>query len=180
MEGAENAEDDSGLLPMDEETEDAGDIHHGDGLISPEEPGAMEEDEYDMEMTGEGADVSSPGGVPTAPATETPRRPIAEDPSSHYTPVFSADPLVTSRQHERFISEWEIEKSEQDLFEMGKSYFETKELERCHEILGRCKSKKSKFLRLYSRYLVSSSDLGSCQSTESPALSRVRTGNRRK
>lgn len=180
-EDAENAGDDSGLLPMDEETEDAGDIHHGGGPISPEEPGITDGDEFDMEMTGEGPDVSSPDGPPTASSAATPGRPIAEDPSSHYTPVFSTDPLATSRQHERFISEWEIEKSEQDLFEMGKSYYETKELERCYEILGRCKSKKAKFLRLYSRYLVSTSAFVLFgHFTDSSALSRVPTGNRRK
>jgi hypothetical protein len=154
MEDAENAGDDSGLLPMDEETEEGGDSHPAAGLISPEEPADAEGDEFDMEMTGEDAEVPSPGRPPAGRPSETPRRPMVDDPSGRYTPAFGADSLANARQHERFISGWEIEKSEQDLFEMGKSYYETKELERCYEMLGRCKSKKAKFLRLYSKYLV--------------------------
>lgn len=155
LEDVENAGDDSGLLPMDEETEDTGAMMGAGGLISPEGAETMEGDEFDMELTGDGAEAPSPYGPTASPATGTPRRPVV-DTGDHYTPGFSADPLAGSRQHERFISEWEVEKSEQDLFEMGKSYYETKELERCYEMLSRCKSKKAKFLRLYSRYLVSS------------------------
>ncbi|KAJ9125164.1 hypothetical protein QFC22_000118 [Naganishia vaughanmartiniae] len=126
--------DDSGMLPMDEETEDATDIREEDGqkpsgAISP--PG---EDEFDMLLSGgtPAYDKPRPG-----PATDMPAQSSTDD----------------ATRHERFVTEWEIEKSELDLFEMGKSYYDTKELERCYEVLGRCKSKKAKFLRLYAKYL---------------------------
>jgi hypothetical protein len=130
--------DDSGLMPMDEETENAINIPDADGLKSPGAISPPGEDEFDM--------LLSRG--PTA--YDKPKSGLAEE-----NPVQPSSNDAT--QHERFVTEWEIEKSELDLFEMAKSYYDTKELERCYEILGRCKSKKAKFLRLYAKYLVSSS-----------------------
>lgn len=152
LEDAEGAGDDSGMLPMDEETEEMRDDVAG-GLVSPEMAETMEADEFDMEMTGDGGELPSRIHTATVPVGGTPSRP-AVDVDMHQDPGFSSEPPAGTNQHGRFISEWEIEKSEQDLFEMGKSYYDTKELERCYEMLSRCKSKKAKFLRLYSKYLV--------------------------
>jgi hypothetical protein len=152
-EDSEGAGDDSGMLPMDEETEEMRD-GVGGGIISPELAETME-DGFDMEMTGDGGELPSRTQTAKAYADGTSGR-MGDDVDMHQTPGFPSEPTASNNnQHGRFISEWEIEKSEQDLFEMGKSYYETKELERCYEMLSRCKSKKAKFLRLYSKYLVS-------------------------
>lgn len=130
--------DDSGLLPMDEETENGTDVREADRLKSPGAISPPEEDEFDMLLSGGSTAYDKP-----------------KPSSSAETPIQSTS--TAANQHERFVTEWEIEKSELDLFEMGKSYYDTKELERCYEMLGRCKSKKAKFLRLYAKYLVSTS-----------------------
>lgn len=153
LEDSEGAGDDSGMLPMDEETEEMRD-DAGGGIISPELAETIEEDGFDMEMTGDGGELPSRAQTAKAFADATSGK-MLDDVDMHQTPGFSSDLAGSNNQHGRFISEWEIEKSEQDLFEMGKSYYDTKELERCYEMLSRCKSKKAKFLRLYSKYLVS-------------------------
>ncbi|GHJ85747.1 hypothetical protein NliqN6_2149 [Naganishia liquefaciens] len=151
LDDAEGAGDDSGMLPMEEETEEVKGDTAG-GLISPELAETMEEvEEFDMEMTGEGDELPSRAHTATAPVVGMPYR--SADVDMDQIPGLSVEPTNSINQHGRFISEWEIEKSEQDLFEMGKSYYDTKELERCYEMLGRCRSKKAKFLRLYSKYL---------------------------
>jgi Anaphase promoting complex subunit 8 / Cdc23 len=53
-------------------------------------------------------------------------------------------------------SQNELEREAQDLpkYFLGKSYFDCKEYERVAFVLKDCQSLKSKFLRLYSKYLV--------------------------
>jgi anaphase-promoting complex subunit 8 len=46
--------------------------------------------------------------------------------------------------------------AEDDEFDLAKTYYDGKELERVAKTLEGCKSKKAKFLRLYATYLVSS------------------------
>ena len=49
-----------------------------------------------------------------------------------------------------------LEVEEQDIFTLGKAYFDSKEFERTAALLKDCRSNKSRFLCLYSRYLVRS------------------------
>jgi hypothetical protein len=51
-------------------------------------------------------------------------------------------------------SDAEDELLEADTFDLAKTYFDSKELERAVKTLNGCRSKRSKFLRLYSTYLV--------------------------
>lgn len=45
--------------------------------------------------------------------------------------------------------------AEYDTYLMAKTFFDLKEYDRCAAILEKCESNKSRFLRLYSKYLVS-------------------------
>jgi anaphase-promoting complex subunit 8 len=44
--------------------------------------------------------------------------------------------------------------AEYDTYLMAKTFFDLKEYDRCASILEKCESNKSRFLRLYSKYLV--------------------------
>jgi hypothetical protein len=50
---------------------------------------------------------------------------------------------------------------EQDEFELARSYFELKELDRCAWVLRDATSPRARFLRVYATYLVSGVDAGS-------------------
>ncbi len=55
-------------------------------------------------------------------------------------------------------------RAEEDEFDLAKTYYEGKEMERVVKTLEGCKSKKAKFLRLYATYLVSAQRGGPSQS----------------
>ncbi len=51
-------------------------------------------------------------------------------------------------------AEADLDAMEADVFELARTYLDSKELERCAKALAGCRSKKAKFLRLYATYLV--------------------------
>jgi hypothetical protein len=65
------------------------------------------------------------------------------------------DPSALTPPNAEQELESHIELLEEDIYSLAKSYFDSKELERCKRTLQNCRSKKAMFLRLYSVYLVS-------------------------
>lgn len=81
----------------------------------------------------------------------------------------AASSSITATNSERYVSMYAEElgldamsgqpagmyTAEYDTYLMAKTFFDLKEYDRCAAILEKCESNKSRFLRLYSKYLVS-------------------------
>jgi anaphase-promoting complex subunit 8 len=56
------------------------------------------------------------------------------------------------------LADAEADEEEADLLEVAKTYYAMKELDRASHLLRDCKGPKARFLSIYCRYLVSTSD----------------------
>ncbi|KAG0375113.1 Anaphase-promoting complex subunit 23 [Mortierella sp. AD032] len=94
------------------------------------------------------SDESKDSGMPTtrsAAAAIT-----ATTTSQHYNSMYSEElglDATTGLPAEMYTAQY-------DTYLMAKTFFDVKEYDRCSSILERCESNKSRFLRLYSKYLV--------------------------
>lgn len=112
----------------------------------------------DQISNGSGMLVDQTNIPPIAPLPSVPPPPFEpfslDQRASH--PAFTSDPAAPqTKMAEGYELESQVEAEEHDTFTLAKCYFDSKELERCKQVLQPCRSKKSIFLRLYSVYLVS-------------------------
>lgn len=101
-------------------------------------------------------DQTSIPPIPPLPSVPPPPfEPFSLDQRASH-PAFISDPAAPRTTiAEGYELESQVEAEEHDTFTLAKCYFDSKELERCKQVLQPCRSKKSIFLRLYSVYLVS-------------------------
>jgi anaphase-promoting complex subunit 8 len=65
------------------------------------------------------------------------------------------DQVVTQNQHQDIRDERDpLEEHECDVHSVGRAYFDAKEFERAAHVLKDCRSSRSRFLAVYSHYLV--------------------------